>query len=207
MVLKLLVHIWCLASGILILLKNSDYNGHTTRLKYIGNSQTVELYGRLHADLFNSDKMLINGVDRNIKLTRRPEAFYLLAPNDNTKVRIKIVDANLFITQVELKTPLLLAHANALAMKCKAHYPVTHAQIKTFKESSGTQQISINNAFLGPVPDRILIVLELDHVSVCCGWLRRPKHTQTCSNFSTIAADKSNGVTNTRCCRYSCMRS
>jgi hypothetical protein len=29
----------------------------------------------------------------------------------------------------------------------------------------------------------------------------------TGSNSSTIAADSSNGVTNTRCCRYSCMRS
>ena len=52
-----------------------DNNGYTTRLKYIGNSQTVELYGRLHADLFNSDKMLTNGVDVNIKLSRTPEAF------------------------------------------------------------------------------------------------------------------------------------
>jgi hypothetical protein len=31
------------------------------------------------------------------------------------------------------------------------------------------------------------------------------QHTQTCSNSSTIAADSSNGVTNTRCCRYGCM--
>ena len=110
-------------------------------------------------DLFNSDKMLINGVDMNIKLTRTPEAFYLLGPNDDAKVRIKILDATLFITQVELKPPLLLAHANVLAMKRKAHYPVTHRQIKTFTARSGTQQISINNAFLGPVPDRILKVL------------------------------------------------
>jgi hypothetical protein len=44
-------------------------------------------------------------------------------------------------------------------MKRKAHYPVTHKQLKTFTASSGTQQVSINNAFLGPVPDRILIVL------------------------------------------------
>ena len=39
----------------------------------------------------------------NIKLTRTPEAFYLLASNDDTKVRIKILEATLFITQVELK--------------------------------------------------------------------------------------------------------
>jgi hypothetical protein len=37
--------------------------------------------------------------------------------------------------------------------------------------------------------------------------LRHPQHTQTGSNSSTIAADSSNGVTNTRCCRYSCMHS
>jgi len=33
------------------------------------------------------------------------------------------------------------------------------------------------------------------------------QHTQTSSNSSMIAADSSNGVTNTRCCRYSCLRS
>jgi hypothetical protein len=38
------------------------------------------------------------------------------------------------------------------------------------------------------------------------GGVHHPQHTQTGSNSSTIAADSSNGVTNTRCCRYSCMR-
>jgi len=37
--------------------------------------------------------------------------------------------------------------------------------------------------------------------------VRHPQHTQTCSSSSTIAADSSNGLTNTRCCRYSYMRS
>ena len=32
------------------------------------------------------------------------------------------------------------------------------------------------------------------------------QHTQTSSNSSTIAADSNNGVTNARCCRYSCLR-
>jgi hypothetical protein len=37
------------------------------------------------------------------------------------------------------------------------------------------------------------------------GGLRQPQHIQTGSNSSTIATDSSNGVTNTRCRRYSCM--
>jgi hypothetical protein len=80
---------------------------------------------------------------------------------------MKILDATLFITQVELKPLLLLAHANVLAMKHNAHYPVTHTQIKSFTTSFGTQQISIINAFLGPVPARILVVLV--KTSIC--WL------------------------------------
>ena len=71
-------------------------------------------------------------------------------------MRIKILDASLFITQAELKPPLL-AHANVLAMKLKAHYPVTHTQIETFTASSVAQQVSIDNAFLGPIPEKILI--------------------------------------------------
>jgi len=42
-------------------------------------------------------------------------------------------------------------------MKRKAHYPVTHIQIKIFTASSGAQQVSIDNAFLGPITERILI--------------------------------------------------
>ena len=45
-----------------------DNTGYATRLNYLSDSQILELYGRLHADLFNSDKMLLNGVDMNVKL-------------------------------------------------------------------------------------------------------------------------------------------
>jgi len=82
-----------------------------------------------------------------------------LAPSDDNYVRIKILDATLFITQAELKTTLLLAHANVLGIKRKAHYPVTLIQIKTFSASSGAQQMFIDNAFIGPIPERILIAL------------------------------------------------
>ena len=101
--------------------------------------------------------MLNNGVDVNIKLSRASESFYLSAPSDENKLCIKILDAKLFITQVELKSPLLLDHSNLLAMKRKVQYPLTHNQIRKFKASSGAQQVSIDKTFLGPGPERILI--------------------------------------------------
>jgi hypothetical protein len=39
------------------------------------------------------------------------------------------------------------------------------------------------------------------------GGIRHPQHSQASCSFSTIAVDSNNGVTNTRCCRYSCLRS
>jgi hypothetical protein len=134
--------------------------GYESRLKFVNSSETIELSGRLHADLFNSDEMLINGVDMNIKLKRAPEAFYLLGPSDDTKVRIKIEDATLYVDQAELKQPVLVSHTKVLAIKKQnAHYPITHSQINTFTACSGAQHISIDNAFTGPITERLLIAL------------------------------------------------
>jgi hypothetical protein len=80
--------------------------GYESRLASLNNSQTITLSGKLHADLFNSDKMLMNGVYMDIKLTRAPEAFYILGPTDDTKVRIKIEDATLYIDQAEINPPI-----------------------------------------------------------------------------------------------------
>jgi len=44
--------------------------------------------------------------------------------------------------------------------------------------------------------------------STCFGWYHHPSSGAWKSwNSSTIAAGSSNGVTNTRCCRYCCLRS
>jgi len=87
----------------------------------------------------------------NIKLTRPPESFYLLAFLDDNKVRIKILDAA-FYHSSPIVDPLLLAHANVLSMKRKAHNPATHTQNKTFTASSGAQKILIDNAFFDQFP-------------------------------------------------------
>jgi hypothetical protein len=114
--------------------------GYTARLSYLNGSPSTELYGRLHADLFNSDNMFIYGVDMNIKRRRAPHSFYILAPTDDVKARFKILDATLFLTQVELKPPLLLAHSNVLGMKEKAHYPIT------LRIKSSLQMLGLNKS-------------------------------------------------------------
>jgi hypothetical protein len=57
--------------------------------------------------------------------------------------------------------------------------------------------------FVTPLLISVAIVEEMEPVWVCCGWRTPP--TAHSNRFQLIAADSSNGVTNTRCCRYSCM--
>jgi len=67
--------------------------------------------------------------------------------------------------------------------------------------------------FVTPLLLSVAIVEELELLWVCFGWcivhrsIHYPHQTHTSSNSSTIATGKSNGVTNTRGCRYICMRS
>ena len=124
----------------------------------------------------DSDKMLNNVVEINFKLTRASDAFYLLHSSDDNKVRIKNSDATLFITQVELKTPLLLAHANAFGMKRNSHYPLAYTKIISFTASSRAQQVSIHNAFFIQIPKRILIALVKNTTLVL--QVKNPYHFQ-----------------------------
>ena len=82
-----------------------------------------------------------------------------MSPSDDIKLRINILDATFFITQLELEPSLHLAHSNILAMKRKAYYPVTHTHVKIFSVSSVAQEIFIGNAFLRPIPERIFAAL------------------------------------------------
>ena len=85
--------------------------------------------------------------------------FYRLAPSDDYNELIKILDATLFITLVELNAPLLLQQANAFEMKSKTHYPATNTQIITFTAKSVAQHVSVDNTFLEPIPKRIMTAL------------------------------------------------
>jgi hypothetical protein len=81
-----------------------------------------------------------------------------------------------------------------------------HVSGGTFTHHQERIQLYLQHlVFVTPLLLSVAIVEELKPVRVCCGWRTPP--TAHSNRFQLIAADNSNGVTNTRCCRYSCMRS
>jgi hypothetical protein len=67
--------------------------------------------------------------------------------------------------------------------------------------STGFGRFSTHHQEHNDCSGSFLFYLRIVVTVVLCSWSGRLQHTQKCSNSSTIAADSSNGVTNTRCCR------
>ena len=101
-----------------------DYDrnrGHIRRRSCVRKSQPVELYGRLHVDLFMQERFLVNGVDMKLKLSRSKPEFVLMG--DSADYQIKLEQVHLYVRKVTLNPAVLLAHAKALD-KTPAKYPV-----------------------------------------------------------------------------------
>ena len=65
-----------------------------TRSEWTKTSKIVELQGRIHSDLFNQEKPVLNGVDLTVKLHRHKPEFCLLSADTDPAYKITIVDAN-----------------------------------------------------------------------------------------------------------------
>ena len=53
--------------------------GLKTRRKWTKTSKIVELQGRIHSDVFNQEKLILNGVDLTVKLHHHKPEFCLLS--------------------------------------------------------------------------------------------------------------------------------
>ena len=66
--------------------------GLGTRSEWTKTSKTFELQGRIHSDLFNQEKLILNGNDLTVKLHRHKPEFCLLSADTAPAYKITIVD-------------------------------------------------------------------------------------------------------------------
>ncbi|XP_066486401.1 vomeronasal type-2 receptor 26-like [Tiliqua scincoides] len=80
---------------------SADLDGHNQgfikRVGLTAESRKIELLGHLHADLFFQEKLLLNGVDMKIKLTRSKDSFCLMTDDANVCYKLKILLTSLFV--------------------------------------------------------------------------------------------------------------
>ncbi|GFX10650.1 uncharacterized protein F54H12.2 [Trichonephila clavipes] len=102
--------------------------GFKSRVKFIKGSGTVDMVGRLHVDLFNQDRLLLNLVDVKLKLIRSKPSFCLMGEGDYNVI---FEHVSLYVRKVQVNPVVVIGHAKALE-RTTAKYPNDRVSCKVF---------------------------------------------------------------------------
>ena len=150
--------------------------GLGTGSEWTKTSKIVELQGRFHSDLFNQEKLILNGVDLTVKLHRHKPEFCLLSGDTAPVYKITIIDAIFCVKKIEL-TPSVFDAINTVLNDKNAQYAITRTTPKVFTVPRGQQSQHIDNAFLGEIRKRITICM-MDNDSYNGSYKKNPFNFQ-----------------------------
>jgi hypothetical protein len=137
----------------------SGAKGTHVRHNLIKDSDSVEMYGPLHVDLFSQPKYLLPLVPIRIRLYTSSPEFSLMCTNSAAKLKVEIQEASLWIRRVQVSPQVELAHARTLAMGHNARYPVRRGIVEQVSIGVGQRTITKDQFFGGKVPVRMVMVM------------------------------------------------
>lgn len=144
-------------AGQLDSLKEKENVGLDKRKKMFEKSCTVELIGKIHADMLNQSKLLLNNVDLRIVLSLEKSDFYILEADDK-KSRAVIVEATMFMNHVTVNPGILLSHETVLRQR-NAHYPYKRVEVKSYTIPAKNMSLSLDNVVIGQLPNFIVFCM------------------------------------------------
>ena len=119
-------------------------------------SKIFDMEGPLYSDIFQQDRLLLNGLQVGIRLYPTSEAFRLLS--DKTEYKVEIIDAILKVCYVKVSPGILLGHSEALKIG-PARYFFDNSVIKTYAIAKGQYSITVDDLFQGDVPNSLILTL------------------------------------------------
>lgn len=136
----------------------SDENkGYLKRLEYAMGGE-IDMESPIHSDIFNQNKYLLNGIQMVLKFFKaKPEFALITTATDTDKYKIKILEAVLIIRKLKMNPAVLVAHANTL-LRHSARYNIVRCELKSMTIPSNIQSTTLENIFLGQLPQRIVVV-------------------------------------------------
>ncbi|XP_072555006.1 uncharacterized protein [Paramormyrops kingsleyae] len=151
--------------------------GLQKRAAFCRNSREFSLIGPIHADIFFSERMLLNNVDIRLKFVKAKSDFSLMCRND-ADYELKILRACLFVKKVDVSPAVSLGHSAAL-MKANALYPISRVVVKNYTLPAQSRVCPQDNLFLGNLP-RYIVLGIVDHTAFVGTRNRNPFRFQHC---------------------------
>lgn len=122
-------------------------NGLLTR-KSLYNGKSCEYYGKIHTDLFNIEKLLLDKVNIDIKLIKNDDRFCLMGKEGYSLV---INDFMIYVRKCKISTDVLVAHTLALERN-NAFYPIGRVEVNVKTISPNVQDALFEDVIKGPLP-------------------------------------------------------
>ena len=147
------------ASKVVTITTDNDYNeGFFLRHQRFCEKKSVQLCGKLHCDIFNTNRYMLNNVNIQIVLLKANPPFYLLAAeNDKTAPQLTctIDDIYLKVRRCTISPSIMLAHAMALE-KTTAKYPIKRVLMKDIVIPYKACKFVLQGVHTGIMPTRIV---------------------------------------------------
>ncbi len=130
--------------------------GFIKRRQRFKDQQTVELSGRIHSDIFNINKYLLNNVNVSLELFKNDPKVYLMG-KEADGFKLEIESAHLKVRRVTIAPSVMLAHAMVLE-KTTAKYPLKRAIVHGFPYDFLSNRFE-KSLHVGVMPSRVLVGL------------------------------------------------
>ena len=137
---------------------NNNNTGLHRRKTATQLSQTVDMVGKLHTDVTQQNRYLLNGVDVKVRLVRSKNSFSLMGHGGNLTFKSVVRHASLFVRKCKLNPAVMVAHAKAL-QSGTAKYPISRVSVSAFSIPQGNLAAVQSNLFLNQLPKRVIVGL------------------------------------------------
>ena len=135
------------------------YNhGLKIRHKWFKNFAVVEFVGPLMADICNQDRLILPGVDIDIKLWPTQDEFHLITNPLGLRCKLLIDEIYLNVCKVNVSLKVMMGHDAALEI-ADSIYPFARTDIRTFNIAEGNFGMNIEDIWQGEVPTKLVVGL------------------------------------------------
>ena len=111
---------------------------------------------RLHGDIFNKEKYLLDMVKVRLRLHRSKNQFCLICSETNPNFKVKVLDAVLKVRKVHISPNAYLGITSALKENT-AKYPIGCVIIKSYSILGESISRSVDHVFIDVVCQRVVV--------------------------------------------------
>ena len=163
----------------------SDNTGLNKRYKFGKLSKTMFLQGRVHSDIFNQGKLLLNGLPLKVTFQRHKDNFALLSAAENPAFKVSFQEVTFCLRKVQL-SPHKFQSIQQRLEKTPALYPINRVEIKAHSVAQGLSSLNWENAILGQIPNRVFVAMT-ENAAFTGSYIKNPFLFKR-NNLTSVAA-------------------